>query len=115
MSKHIVLAAIVAALAATPALGFSRCRLSPQECRIIAQERHRLAVVAAYERSIPSSRPPIQQGWYLNDRHQARLIETVSRMPKRMGEELARMTACDAVDELEIAGGDASKFRRDCP
>lgn len=114
MSKQIALAALVAALAAAPALGFSRCRLSPQECRIIAEERHRLDVIVAYERSIPSSRPRFQQSMYLIDRHQARLLETVSRLPKRMGEELARMFACDAADELEIAGGAPSK-RRDCP
>jgi hypothetical protein len=115
MLKKIALATLVAAFAAPPALGFSRCRLSPQECRLIAEERHRLAVIAAYERSIPSSRRPFDQSMYLIDRQTARLRALVAQLPTSIADELTRLEMCDSAGELEIAGGTPGRKRRDCP
>lgn len=116
MRRLLFLSALTCAIAINcgSAIAESRCRLSPDECRIIARERYRLAIIDEYEASLPSNRPPFQQRMFLIDRKWARIRALANRLDNRLGYELARQVACDVSEEAEISGRTQSSKPTDC-
>jgi hypothetical protein len=107
--------AIAMCLVATggDALAFSRCRLSAEECRIVLDERYRLASIAAYEATIPSNRNPLDQRLFLIERNKNRFLEAISRQSNRIATEMVRLLNCDAIADDEVSGWH-SGIKEDC-
>jgi hypothetical protein len=99
--------------AAGDASAFSRCRLSAEECYIVANERYRLAAISDYERSLPSIRTRYEQGRYLIERDAARFRKVIAGKPRRIAAEMVRLFRCDTIAELDVIGVEPS-IREDC-
>lgn len=89
---------------ASEASAFSRCRLSADECKIVLDERYRLASITYYEQTLPSRRNPLDQKLFLIERSRARFQEAIAGKPHRIAAEMVRLMLCDTIEDGEVAG-----------